>query len=289
MSDPKSPDDLFDAPMPGMGIPTPPGMGETPVAPKPRDPSDVDDPPTSAAAPTVARDPAALARELAEKAKKKAQQAKPATDPAALARELVEKAKKKAQQAKPATDPAALARELAEKAKKKAQQTAPSAPPAAEERPIDIPPTKKRSAIEILAEAREREAQAKAVRERPAPAASKPAAAKPAAPASPLLDSAAAIAAVLPGATVHSTRVPSSDVALRAVWRAHLARAQAGGDAPLAVAASALLGALDRLGTRGLLVADVTFGDARHAVFIDATTGAAIATASPPEVYLAGS
>ena len=118
----------------------------------------------------VKEDPVALAKRLAEEAKQKAAAAKK-EDPAALARRLAEEAKKKAAAAKK-EDPATLAKRLAEEAKKKAAASQPKpaakvkAPePAPKDRfgGLGAPRVKRKSAAEILAEAGYSEAEIEAL------------------------------------------------------------------------------------------------------------------------------
>jgi hypothetical protein len=103
------------------------------------------------------------------------------------------------------------------------------------------------------------------------------------------IDPSSAIVALAPNATIVDVRTPASAVALRAVWKAHLARGQATDDLHLIATASALLAALERVGAAGIAAAEVQLGGERHALWVDRATGAAIATATPAHVYLAGS
>jgi len=252
-----------------------------------------------------AEDPKALAKRLAQEAKQKAAAAKQSEDPKALAKRLAEEAKRKAaaaKQAAEAEDPKALAKRLAQEAKQKAD-AARSAQKAKAEEPKDLmsrvgkPRVKRRSAAEILAAARaaEEQAQAKAKAKARKPAQAKPASTPAPAPTpepepapAKAVDPESAITQVLSGATIIAVKRPGSTDVLKAVWSAHLARAQASDDLELAVAASALLGALDRVGAQGLAAAEVRFSGNEHAVFIELATGALICAARPAHVYLAG-
>jgi hypothetical protein len=299
--------DPSDLPEPASLIPSLPGGGGTPLPAPVRDPGDVDSAlpatpgpaPERIAPPPGPEDPVALAKRLAEEAKRRAAAAPPpAEDPIALAKRLVEEAKKKAASAPPpAEDPVALAKRLAEEAKKKAAAAAPAKPTVAPPKPaapVAAPgparPARPKTAAEILAEAREAESRESTAREDAARKASKAAevAPKAAAPA-PRVDPHAVLASLLRGATIERAFAVQQAVVFKAVWQAHLARAQATEDIALATTASALIGAIDRIGASQLITAEVRWGGQHHVVWLDQTQGTLVATAFPAHVYLAGS
>ncbi|TVQ93836.1 MAG: hypothetical protein EA397_03535 [Deltaproteobacteria bacterium] len=278
-------------------------------------PAPTSSPPTGHAPdpePVAAEDPAALAKRLAAEAKARAAKAKnpepTKEDPAALAKRLAAEAKARAAKAKnpesTKEDPATLARRLAAEAKTRAQRgasssaastPAPKTDAAKGKEPsrlsnVQIPRVSKRkSAAELLEEARQREA-TKPSKEAKASAKKAKSASQPPQRAEPLPDAPRAASAVLPSAELVGEPLPiASGVAFRAVWEAHLARARVSNDLGLAVTAASLIAAYDRLGAEGIAVATLRLDDTEHALWIDLSTGAPLATATPAPLYLAGS
>ena len=119
-------------------------------------------------------------------------------------------------------------------------------------------------------------------------AAEAPAPAPKAEPVKADVDPEQLITTVLSTATVITIKRPASTDVMRAVWSAHLARAQASSDLDLAIASSSILGALDRVGAEGLAAAEARIFGAEYAVFVELGSGALIAAAHPAHVYLAG-
>ncbi len=73
-----------------------------------------------------------------------------------------------------------------------------------------------------------------------------------------------------------------------AVWQAHQARARIERDLPIAIAASALIAAAERVPEGHLIAVEVALGTERRATWVDTSTGTVLATATPPAIYLIG-
>ncbi len=141
----------------------------------------------------------------------------------------------------------------------------------------------KRSAAEILAEARNSVSQKKA-----APPATPPALVDDET-TSPGGSIELLVAHAMPSARVISAKTIYNAIAFKAVWKANLARGKSDKDLGLITSANVLLSAIDRLGEDMLAAAHVDTSDGDAALFVDLIEGRPIAILTPAQTYLAGS
>ena len=207
-------------------------------------------------------------------------------DPRELARRLAAEAKQRHQSPAP-EDPRELARRLAEQAK---QRTAPPAIPEV---------TRPLSAQEALAKARADRAAQQAATPQPMPPEPEgrgwEGATVDSEPTMPIPGGGAAIAvsrlvqSLMPGATVVDQAEVGNPEVFRALWRAHLARAQQDRNLELVALANTLLNALNRLSSDEFRTVKIQLDHNHWAGWVDLRHDVLLGVAQPVAVYMPGS